>query len=325
MGTKKPKPGEATIRDALAYVPSKIHADPRRNYSRRELFPTPDELKPYLGDVCNFTLAQIERRLASFKKNRQISAANIYLTSVGRACLVRGYLRHAAFCLAEARGELDQIPGSGGKILCTLVPEPKSEADWLGLAESNHAENTDIEPLTPINKARYAEWLTMPTNEGGGGLTQEQALPRLGLTNKRQLDRYLRLLKLPPDVRADVHFGKRTMSQALASSTASGEAGSPGERAGVKTKRTREAVAYKATRKPPTKGLNRDEMELFAELYSGARTMDEADMPENVRAWFTWCSPTSDEIKAIKAATSPSKKLAAVKPGESVPTAEASA
>jgi len=321
MGTKKPKPGEATVRDALAYIPSKIRANHKRNYSR-EQFKTPSELQPFLGDLCSFTLAEIEDRLASLKKHKQISPVNIYLTSTSEAFLTRGYLRHAAFLLAEVRGELDQIPGSGGKILCTLVTEPKSEADWLALAEANYAENTDVKSLTAIDKARYAWRLLAPTSEGGFGQTVEQATQALGLTNKRQLDRYLRLLKLPPDVRADVHFGKLTMSEALNGSTENGEAGSPGERAGVKHKATRSAIEFKATRKPPTKGLNREEMELFAELYSGARSLD-ATTPDSVRAWYEWVSPSSDEIKAIKAAASPDKKKAAPKPGAALPTIEA--
>jgi hypothetical protein len=299
MGTKKPKAGEATVRDALAYIPSKIRANHLRNYSR-EQFTTPPELKRYLGDVCSFTLAEIEERLASLKKHKQISPVNIYLTGTGDAFLARGYLRHAAFLLAEARGERDQIPGSGGKILCTLVTEPKSEADWLALAEANYAENTDIKSLTAVDKARYVSRLLMPVSEGGFGRTQEQALQAIGLTDKRQLDRYLRLLKLPPDVRADVHFGRVTMSKALSGSTDKGEAGSPGERAGIKHTSTRSAHEHIVDRPAPTRGLNAEEMRLYTALCSGVLVMDEDEMPENLRAWYRWSAPTPEEIKALK-------------------------
>lgn len=306
---RKPKTGEGTSRDAGAFIPSAIHVDHRRNYSR-ELLSTPDELKPYLPDGCCFTLAEIEERLASMQKHTQIDAVSIYLTLTGDAYLVDGYLRHAAFLLAEVRGLLGTIPKSGGKIRCDYVTEPKSEADWLALAERNYEENTARKGLSCVDKARYAAGLMAPPSEGGFGLTAEQAAQRIGLTNTRQLDRYLRLLKLPPTVRADLRSGKITMSAALADSSKTGQAGSPGPRPGIKSSTVKRALSHVAVRPLPTRGLSAKDTAALLGIMTGAAEIAEDDMSDALAEWLRAINMPAEEAQALaaKADDKPRKK-----------------
>ncbi len=293
---RKPAAGTGTHREAWAMIPSAVKANHLRNYSRKGiLYDTPPELLPYLGAKCCFTLTQIEARMESLLSRGQDTAVRVYLTLTGETHLVVGFLRHAAMLLAEIRGMLDKVPNAGGKILCLTVTEPKSIADWLKIADMNYGENTEHLELSDIQKAMYAELCMKPVIEGGFGLSPIEAAKRIGCNSERQLNRYLRLLKLPLDVILAVHEGRTTQTAALKSSTDHGEAGSPGVRGNMSVKKMRIAVEMREINPPPSVSLTPDEQVVLIRLQSGEQIPAD-QIPANVQAWATWMQPAKPAL-----------------------------
>ena len=227
---------------AAHILPSNILARHEDNSSRAALYDVQSKIPELaesgaLGDAFCFTLTEVEQRLASLKTHGQLTAVRVYRTNTGQATLGEGYLRHAAFLLAEVRGELDQIPG-GGKygILLTRVEMPKTVEGRIEAAWANHAETADRKTPPPIDIAFFLRVQCAQPDA-----TRDSVAERIGMQS-RQVARHLQLLTLPLSTQLDVHEGRKTMAEVLKVASERGEGTARGKRAGVALSQIKEAV-----------------------------------------------------------------------------------
>lgn len=222
-------------------LPSNILARHENNSSRAALYDVTSQIPELadsraLSDKFCFTLAQVETRLASLKAHRQITSVQVYRTKTGQANLGKGYLRHAAFLLAEARGELDQIPGGKDGIRVEFSEAPDSLEGHIEAAWSNHEENAERKDQTPIDIAFFLRVQCAQPDA-----TRDSVAERIGMKS-RQVARHLQLLTLSLAVQLDVHEGRTTMVDALKVASERGDGTARGKRAGVPLSQIKEAV-----------------------------------------------------------------------------------
>ncbi len=235
---------------AAHILPSNILARHEDNSSRAALYDVQDKIPELaesgaLGDKFCFTLAEVEQRLASLKAHGQLTAVRVYRTNTGQATLGEGYLRHAAFLLAEVRGELDQIPNGKHGIMLTRVEMPTTVEGRIAAAWSNHEENAERKDQTPIDIAFFLRVQCAQPDA-----TRDSVAERIGM-KRRQVDRHLQLLTLSLSVQLDVHEGRKTMAEALKVASERGEGAARGKRAGVAISQIKRAIA--ALRAPDSK------------------------------------------------------------------------
>lgn len=308
---EKEKSFSSETGDQLRWDPTQIHADHGRNASRCCLYDTPDELMGLLGENrCCFRLEEIEHRLYNpvdgILEVGQTNAISVYKTPTGHGWVVDGYLRHAAFLLAHARGQLDQIP-SGPKILCTVVPEPDGSNDgWHRIARHNFAENSGRKGLTHVDLARYGRYLTTP-EPFGIGLDPKEAAAEMGITLS-VYDKLMRLLRLHPQTILDVHEGRVKLTRALDEGSRRGEGGAVGPRPGVKHTQIRSAVASCDWRPPPSHGLDSEGLLLLVRAIAPPRGGSAPELPDQVREWVEFLTLDPAEAKALR----PSAKVVAL-------------
>lgn len=334
MGGKKkrPKQGEGTNRDASYYIPSKIHVNHARNFSRADCHPVPPELQPHIeGSTFCFTLAEVEGRLREYlgrvrpeedadpKACGQITAATIYLSATNDAFLVDGYLRHAAWLLAEVRGLLTK---KTNVFKVDHIAQPKTDADWAAIRRRNYKENHSRKKLTAIDRAYFAQRLCTPVKEGGGGLTPADAALEMGLSSARQVNRLKSLLALPPDVRAKLHAGEMTIKQAEDYGKNTGQGTHKGGRQGVKHSNMRRALRLadddKADRPAPKQPLAPKQLiELARILVGEIEVTDETN--QKVAAWADFFDATADEEPEKPRKRRGKKKAAPKKIDETAP------
>ena len=307
--------------NTVKILPSKIRTDHRNNHSRSALYTVLDKVPelselPEFGDAFCFTLAQVEKRLTSLKIEGQIHPVRGYKTSTGFCVLKEGYLRHAAFCLAEVRGELDQIPnarvdGVKGKkygIRIELVPAPTKSEDHVAAIWSNTAENDEQLARTPLDTA----WLikrAFVMQE-----TQKSIAAKLKMS-ERSVDRYHSLLALSPTVQLDIHEGRTTMSVALAKASKDGEGTGRGARPGVPHKLLRRAFAAIKESGHGSELLESDQIFTVEEMLSAlswVAGVENGEPPEVIKAFIEGAPP-----KPPKKSGRPKKK-APPKPGKKV-------
>ena len=303
-------------------LPSKVRADHYAdNHDRAALYSLSAELpelkghKSFADDRFCFTRAEVLDRAASFELVGQEAPIKTRRSNTFHPDVRSGFLRHVAALFLEVTGKLENCPGMKTGLRCEA--EDQTEDQALAVAK-NMAEN-DSKAKTPIDRAwlcRRQRMLGKSTEEIGQMLRPP--------TDKRTIDRYLQLLTLTPQEQLDVHEGRMSYMKALDKQRDAGKGSAKGPRAGVAHKSTRDAHEHIAERPAPTRGLNAEEMRLYTALCSGALVMDEDEMPENLRAWYRWSAPTTEEIKALKPKREPkpTTKKAPHKPGEH---AEASA
>lgn len=314
--------GHSTRGVTSAFLPSGIEADHAQNM-RYMAHATMPELLQHLGPRCCFSPEQIEQRLRSLKSEGQITPVTVYPTGTGRATLVDGYLRHAAFLLAEVRGELDQIPRAKGKILAIEIKQPKSADDWAALADRNLAENRERAALSDTDLAFYVE-RRLPqlvralraadealTEKAATTLAVEQLAAKLGMST-RNVHRYRQLANSKPATLLAVHNGTLTMSAALRKASESGEGNATGTRPGIARKAIRRALASTTSRPLPktVTTLSAEDAMLLAGAIVGE--VDTDDLPKHVAALVRWL----DAPASPKEAKPKRQKKAALKPGE---------
>ena len=317
-GAKYNEAAEYTTRGTTgALRPSGIWADHAEN-GRLQAYDTIPELVKFIGPKCCFSPAQIVKRLVSLLNEGQITPVEIYVTATGQATLVDGYLRHAAFLLAEVRGQLDRIPRAQGKILTLEIKQPKNADDWAAIADRNLAENREREPLTDADMAvwierRHAQLVRQFRKEDealgekkASGKATETIAERLKLSVST-IAKYRRLAALKPSVLLAVHTGAMKMSAALSKASQAGEGTHTGPRAGVPHKSMRLALKHAEKRPLPEQGLSSSEkMQEFLAVLSGEVSLSDIE-DEDVRAWVAAVSITRDEAKALAPEKQPSE------------------
>jgi ParB-like chromosome segregation protein Spo0J len=318
----------AVSRDPIrALTPSGIDADHNAN-QRWLAYDTMPELVPYIGPRCCFSAEQIEKRLASLKAQGQITPVTVYSTATGRATLVDGYLRLAAFQLAEVRGELEQIPKSKGKIQAVIVAQPKTTEDYVHLADRNVAENMERESLSDADLAiiidrRHAAYVRelrksdeTLTEKKASGLAVEKLAEKFHMS-PRNISRYRQLSQRPQQALFAVHIGAWTMSEALKKASENGEGSAHGPRKYIKHSTIDRAVAHQATRPRPNVTLGPDDVLLLLMAVAGHELGE--DVPPNVQKWVEHIDAPKDLGKPAPkdAATAPDTKKAPAKRGGS--------
>lgn len=316
--TKSPRSRGAKYNEAAEYTtrgttgalrPSGIWADHAEN-GRLQAYDTMPELVKFIGPKCCFSPAQIEKRLTSLLNEGQITPVEIYVTATGQATLVDGYLRHAAFLLAEVRGQLDAIPRAQGKILTLEIKQPKNADDWAAIADRNLAENREREPLTDADMAvwidrRHAQLVrqfrkddeTLGEKKANGKATE--AIADKLKWSVSTVAKYRRLAALKPSTLLAVHTGVIKMSAALSKASQDGEGTHTGPRVGVPHKSVRLALKHAEKRPLPEQGLSSSEkMQEFLAVLAGEVSLDDIE-DEDVRAWVSAVSITGDEAKAL--------------------------
>lgn len=292
--------------------PSHIRADHRNNESRGWApYEAPEEIKHLLVDGrCCFTLEEIEQRFASIMLEGQICEVEVSMGGDKRPTLTVGYLRHAAFLLAEVRGVLDQIPGMKGRskpgVRAKIVPAPKSQDDWDRASDRNFAENNERLALTPVQFAFYCKRKLDMFNANGEPLytrlTLAQKLSASGRDiSKRTIDRHMQLLSVRPEVLLAVHEGRMKMSAALKQQSEKGEGTATGKLPGV----PRKVIRARNVDKRPAVALTPEQTDTLVEVLIGDRSINDVD-DDAIDVWHTYY-------------TSPKPKRAALKPGESLP------
>jgi hypothetical protein len=306
--------------EGTRFLPSQIRADHRRNTGRGGWTPydPPPELAAYFGDrkIC-FTMAQIEKRLASLLAEGQLEDLTVSIAGDKRPDLEIGFLRHAAFLLAEVRGVLDQIPGAKGPkfygVRAKVVPAAKTQEEYDAASDRNFAENSERLGLSPVAFAFYIKRKLDMFNDNGEPLYTRLTLAKKLDIDARVLDRYMQLLKARPETLLAVHEGTLSMAAALKHMSDTGEGGARGKRAGVSHKTMRKALRIADKRPLPTKGLSAEKLRSLLAVLAGEDSItDETD--ETVAAWVKAMTPTADEIKAntpkVSREPKPSNKLA---------------
>ena len=296
----------ATGGESQRFLPSSIRCDHTKNTSRWPAYPVPEELKDYLiGDKCCFTIEQIERRLLSLKSEGQITDIECSVSNTRHPSVTVGFLRLTAFLLAEARGELDQIPRAKGTsvtgIRARCITAPKDQNGWNSLARKNLAENNEREKMTAVDLAFYIRRQLKAQDNDGTPLTKEQVAADVGL-KPTSLPRYAQLLSLAPDVLLAVHEGRTSMAAALRQSSKDGTGTSRGKQKGMSVAKMRTAVLCAETRPAPTAKLSAANVQLLIRTIAGETIKD---APAEVQAWAEWIAPDKD-VKPAK----PAKALA---------------
>ena len=313
--------GHSTRGVTSAFTPSGIEADHSTNM-RWLAHDTMPELVQYLGAKCCFSAEQIEGRLRSLKSEGQITPVTVYASATGRATLVDGYLRHAAFLLAEVRGELSLIPRAKDKILGIEVKQPKSIEDWSALADRNLAENRERAALTDADLAfdveRRLALLVRELGKADESLTEktavkpaiEQLAAKLGMSTRNVL-RYRQLAQSKPTTLLAVHTGALSMAAALRNASTKGEGTATGPRAGIARKAIRRALAATTSRPLPDAKVRftAEETMLLAGAIVGE--VDPADLPEHVAALVEWLDAPAGLDKTRAGAVGPDGRKAA--------------
>lgn len=317
--------GHSTRGVTSAFLPSGIEADHSQNM-RWLAHDTMPELVKYLGARCCFTTEQIEQRLRSLKSEGQITPVTVYASATGRATLVDGYLRHAAFLLAEVRGELDTIPRAKGKILGIEVKQPKNAEDWAALADRNLAENRERAALSDTDLAFYVE-RRLPqfvrefrktdetlSEKAATKLAVERLAEKLGLST-RHVQRYRQLAQSKPATLLAVHIGALTMTAALRTASTKGEGSAIGPRAGINRKAIRRALAATTSRPLPNAKakFTAEEAMLLAGAIVGEVDID--DLPEHVAELVGWLDAPAGAGKVQTGESGPDGRKAPPKHG----------
>jgi hypothetical protein len=310
------------------FRPSHIRADHGRNASRGWTpYDAPAEIAQWVSPKICFTLAEIEERLKSLLAEGQIDEVEVAIAGDKRADLQVGFLRHAAFLLAEARGLLDQIPRAKGRefagIRAKVVAGPKNQSEYDAVSDRNYAENN--ERLTPsaVSFAFFLKRKLDAMGDDGQPLYTRPTLAAKYKLKERVLSRYLQLTTARPETLLAVHEGRMTMSAALGQMRDKGEGTARGKRTAVPHSAIIRAIEHVEKRPLPRVGLDPKGMILLDRLLCGLDRLSD-ETPANVKEWFVWKSMPAEEAKALapekppRGEPKPSNKKAPRKPGETV-------
>lgn len=293
--------------------PSDIRADHQRNTSRWAAYDPPEELRNYFGDakIC-FTEGQIEGRLASLLAEGQIDPVDVSISNTGHPDLVKGFLRHCAFLLAEVRGVLDAIPGAKGTtvtgIRAQVVAAPKTQADHAAIARRNLAENRERQEMTPVDLARYIKGRLNSYDDDGVPVSMQQVCAELGL-KKRSVERYLQLFTLRPDTLLAVHEGRLAMTAALKDASKHGEGTARGSNGGI----GRKTMRRRDRNERPSHRLAPEQLDQLMDVVNG--DILAADVTDDaVQAWVRYYDAPAPPREPKKP-----RKKPAPKPGEQRP------
>lgn len=297
----------ATGGEIKRFLPSHIRVDHAAN-QRWAPYDTPEEIREWIGPRCCFTLAQIEKRLASLLSEGQLEDITVTISNTGYPDLAIGFLRHAAFLLAEARGLLDDIPGAKGirfsGVRAKVIPAPKTQSEHRALARKNRAENMERQDLSPVDLGFNLKRALNEMDDEGRKPSSEEVAAEFGIS-KRTLDRYLQLTTLAPEVLLAVHEGRKHMSAALSEASQRGAGSSRGPNSGIQ----RKAMRRRARDARPETPLNPMQVDALIDLING--DVLPTDVDDTVRAWIAYVNPPPPPKQSTKP-----KKKAPPKPGQ---------
>lgn len=306
----------ATGGEVKRFLPSHVRADHAHNTSRWAPYDTPAELVEHLGPKCCFTLEQIEKRLASLLSEGQLEDVTVSISGDGYPDLVFGFLRHAAFLLAEVRGSLDTIPGAKGMkfagIRAKVVQAPKTQADHAEIARKNLAENRERQEMSPVDLAFYAKRRLAAFDDEGNTPSREDVAKELGMS-KRTLDNYIQLTSARPEQLMAVHTGMVSMSGLLSQMRDKGQGTARGRNPGVQ----RKAMRRRKPEQRPTNMLSPPQIDALIDVINGDKPLAEVDDADVVQYVRYFDAPP--EPKPAKP-----KKKAPPKPGKKTEKAQAS-
>ena len=293
----------ATGGELTRIVPSHIRCD-HSNNQRFAPYDSPPEIAQWIGPKCCFPIAVIEERLASLLREGQITPIEVSRSGTGYPDLEVGYLRLAAFLLAEARCLMDQIPRAKGTTLtgikALLVKPAKSQTDHADKARRNREENIARVELSPVDHAIYFKRRLAAIRDDGTSMTRAE----LSEEEKRSVDyinKHLRLFEvLSPEQLLEVHEGKIPMSKALKTASAQGKGGLPGPRGAnpaIKHSAVQRALANVETRKPPSADLSHAQVLTLLSRLAGTQTSSDDEL---VESWIDFADADKSVGKPAK-------------------------
>ena len=255
---------DVTRKELMAFRPSEVQVDWRRNTSRAAIYSfegrpcsyRPEDVEDLVLPVAALaTIAaggvdDIPALIAehagpvSMLRMGQTDPITVFFNGKKHPVVAAGYRRMFAFLLMEQHGLLDHVPvahgrAGAGKIEALVIEQPLDPDGWLRVAGANLAENAK-KPASPIDIAWALRRLALPAADGGEfGLGPKEAGIRVSSLlgaplATRSVARYLQLLSLPMDLQASLHRGEVTMAAALQRASEEGHGRATGSRSSVK-------------------------------------------------------------------------------------------